>query len=104
MYSYMYKDCITYRLADGISESHLFQVARRIYTQWMKNQPWFVSREIHTNDDGTYTDIVTWDTMEHAKQSEQHMIDIPDADQRYVCYQADSIVSRHLNCILMLWV
>ena len=46
----MYKDIITYQLADGVSEAHLLSTASRIVEVWMRNQPGFIKWEIHKNN------------------------------------------------------
>lgn len=92
----MYTDLISYRLAEGVSEEHLRSVADRVHEHWMKHQPGFLSWEIHKLEDGTYADLVHWDSYEHAKASEQHMGDIPNAAEWQACYDMSSVSSKHL--------
>ena len=56
----MYKDIITYELAEGITEEHLLEVAQDIIDNQMKNLQGFISWEIHKGEDAQYTDIVSW--------------------------------------------
>lgn len=54
----MYKDIISYKLGENISEEHLLNVAIDITKNWLRKQPGFIKWEIHKNNDGGYTDIV----------------------------------------------
>lgn len=53
----MYKDIITYELAENATKEQLIKIAKQIVNDWMKNQVGFIKWEIHTNSNGTYTDI-----------------------------------------------
>jgi len=93
----MNKDLITYQLAENISEAHLLKIAKQIVTDWMTKQEGFISWEINSNSDGSYTDVVSWDTKEAAKLAEKEMANIPNAMDWYSCYKEGTISSQHLN-------
>ncbi|MEQ9593503.1 MAG: hypothetical protein RLN86_12930 [Cyclobacteriaceae bacterium] len=95
----MYKDIISYELAEGISEEHLLTVAKQIVKSWMKKQVGFIKWEIHTSGDKGYTDIVHWKTKEDAKNSEKDMVNIPNAGDWYACYKQGSISSKNLTTV-----
>ena len=87
----MYKDIITYELAENITEDQLLAVASRIIEEWMRELDGFQKWEIHKMKDGTYTDIVYWETMEDAKSAEAEMMKIPNAAEWYGCYKQGTI-------------
>ncbi|MCA9388866.1 hypothetical protein KC644_03860 [Candidatus Berkelbacteria bacterium] len=93
----MYKDIITYSLAEGVSEEQLLKVAGRIVKDWMSQQPGFIKWVINKNSDQGYTDIVYWDSKEAAQKAEQEMVNIPDADEWRACYKEGTIESKSLN-------
>lgn len=95
----MYKDIISYKLAKGISEEHLLKVAKQIIDSWMSKQSGFKNWEIHRNSDGSYTDIVYWDSQDDAKRSEKDMVNIPNAMDWFACYEEGSISSKNLTKI-----
>ena len=95
----MYKDIINYRLAKGISEEHLLNVAKDIIDNWMSKQAGFISWEIHKNNNNGYTDIVCWESQNDAKKSEQDMANIPNAADWLACYEKGSISSINLSLI-----
>jgi hypothetical protein len=95
----MYKDIISYELSDDTTAEQLIKIAGQIVNDWMKNQDGFVKWEIHTNSDGSYTDIVYWESKEHAKQAEAAMVNIPNAAEWYSCYKEGTIASKNLTRI-----
>jgi len=95
----MYKDIISYELADNITQEHLLKVAKQIVTEWMTKQPGFIKWEINTNKDGSYIDIVFWESEAAAKKAEKEMANIPNASEWYSCYKQGSISSQNLSLI-----
>ncbi len=95
----MYKDIISYKLADGISKEHLLEVAQNIIDNWMKNLPGFISWEIHNDEEGRYTDIVSWASKVEAKNAELEMMNIPNAGEWFACYKEGSIQSKAMKSI-----
>ncbi len=93
----MYKDIISYELAEGVSKQHLVKIAGQIVKDWMKNLPGFIKWEIHTNNDGSFTDIVCWKSKEDAKNAEKEMVNIPNASDWYACYKEGTISSKNLT-------
>lgn len=95
----MYKDLITYQLAEGVTEAHLLKVAQQIIDEWMCKLPGFINWEIHRSKDGQYTDIVYWQDEAAAKNAEVEMANIPNASDWYACYQPGSIKGVGLHKI-----
>ncbi len=95
----MYKDIISYELAENISEDQLVNIAKQIVTDWMKKLPGFIKWEIHSNSDGSFTDIVSWESKEAAKNAEKEMANIPNANEWYGCYKAGTISSKNVTII-----
>ena len=93
----MYKDVINYQLADGVDEAQLIDVAEKIVHDWMKKQKGFLGWEINQNEDGSYTDIVSWESADAAKKAELAMVNIPNAGDWYACYNVESISSKKLT-------
>ena len=93
----MYKDVISYRLAENVSEEHLLSVADDVLQSWMSKQAGFVRWEIHKDKDDEYTDIVYWDSEADAKMAEADMMNIPNAGAWIGCYEEGSISTKRLN-------
>ncbi len=95
----MYKDIISYELADGVSESHLNQVAIKVYEDWMKHQKGFVSWEINKNKDGNYTDIVVWENKESAQKSNENMAGMKHSAEWMACYKMETVKSINVESL-----
>lgn len=95
----MYKDIISYELAENISTEHLTKVAKQIVTSWMKKQSGFIKWEIHSNNEGSFTDIVYWESKQDAKHAEKEMVNIPNVSDWFACYKEGTISSKNLTLI-----
>jgi len=95
----MYKDIISYELAEGISEEHLLKIAGQIVNDWMKKLPGFIKWEIHKTQDSSFVDIVYWNTKTDAKNAEKEMLNIPNAGDWFACYKEGTISSKNVNQI-----
>ena len=95
----MYKDIISYELAENKSEEELLKVAGQIVKDWMNKQPGFVNWEIHSNGDGSYTDIVYWVSKEAAKKAELEMVNMPNGAEWFACYKHETISSKNLSVV-----
>jgi len=95
----MYKDIISYELADDVTKEQLLKVAKQIINDWMKHQAGFVKWEIHTNNDGSFTDVVYWESEQDAKNAEKEMVNIPNAMDWFSCYKEGTITSKNITMI-----
>lgn len=95
----MYKDIISYELAEDVSIEHLIAVAKKVVEAWMKDQNGFIKWEIHNDKNGNYTDIVYWESEQDAKNAEKEMANIPNAADWYRCYKKGTIASKNLTTI-----
>ncbi len=93
----MYKDVISYRLAENVSEETLLKVAAEVLASWMTKQEGFIRWEVHREGDGSYTDVVYWDSEDAAKKAEADMVNIPNSKDWFYCYDEGSISTKHLH-------
>jgi len=93
----MYKDIINYELAENVSIEQLLEVAKQVVRDWMMAQPGFISWEIHTNNEGSFTDIVCWQSEKDAKNAEKDMMNLPIATNWFSCYKEGSISSKNIT-------
>jgi heme-degrading monooxygenase HmoA len=66
-------ELVTFRLVRGSSEQ--FIDANAAISDWLKRQPGFVSRHLAERDDGSYVDIVFWQTHEAALAASAKMME-----------------------------
>lgn len=66
-------ELVTFRLVRGSSEQ--FIDANAAVSDWLKRQPGFVSRHLAERDDGTFLDIVFWQSHEAALAASAKMME-----------------------------
>lgn len=98
----MYKDLISYELAEGVSVDQLKTVADTIVTTWMKKLPGFISWEINRVDSNAFIDIVSWETEADARNAEKEMANIPNAGDWFACYKEGTISSKAVKQVKIL--
>lgn len=92
----MYKDLISYELAEGVSLDQLKSVAIKVHSDWMSKQKGFVSWEINETGDGSLMDIVVWESKEDADLSNEKMAGMPHGGEWMACYKMKTIKSTKL--------
>ena len=95
----MFKDIISYKLAQNVTEDHLLSVASNVLKNWMSLQSGFVKWDIHKDSEGEYTDIVYWESPDAAKAAQADMVNIPNANEWFSCYEEGSISSKNLHLV-----
>ena len=95
----MYKDIISYELAENITKEHLISVAKKVVNDWMKKQSGFIKWEITEHTNGSLIDIVYWETKEAAKEAEKEMVNIPNSSEWFGCYKQGSISSKNVTTV-----
>ena len=58
-------EIVTFRLKPGAEAG--FVANNGIMTDWLARQPGFLSRQLGRREDGTWVDIVRWQSMEQAR-------------------------------------
>ena len=66
-------ELVTFRLQKGDTQG--FVDANAAVNDWLKRQPGFVSRHLAERDDGTYLDIVFWQTHADALAASAKMME-----------------------------
>lgn len=66
-------ELVTFRLQKGDTEG--FVDANAAINDWLKRQPGFVSRHLAERDDGTYLDIVFWQSHADALAASTKMME-----------------------------
>ncbi len=93
----MYKDFISYKLAEGISKEHLLKITTRIGKEWLKKQKGFVSWTINEEKDGSFIDLVCWQSKEHAKVAKKNMQNIKKIEEWCHCYKKNRTQTKNVK-------
>jgi hypothetical protein len=96
----MYTDVINYKLAAWVTLEHLYKINKKVYDERMSSLEGFIKREIHTDEEGEYFDLVTRTSKEAAEKAyEAWAPSNPYENERVACYDMTSINSKGLTCI-----
>lgn len=95
----MYKDIISYELAENVSVNKLLETSKKVVTSWMSKQKGFIKWEIHQDKNNEFIDIVYWESEKDAKTAEKEMGNIPNASDWFSCYKEGSISSKNIKTI-----
>ncbi len=70
------------RLAEGRTQQDLLAASERFQNEFLSSQRGFIGRDLVRRDDGTYADIVRWESMESARAIMDKVAD-SEACQRF---------------------
>lgn len=63
--------------------------------EFTRKAPGFVSRQVSRGEDGTWTDLVVWDSMENAKAAQAAFMEQDFAPKLIAGIDKDSFAMRH---------
>lgn len=95
----MYKDLISYQLAQNISKEELLTIAKKVFDEWMVFQEGFIKWEINENSQGSFTDIVIWENKESCNKAHQNMSNCKHLNEWIKCYNPSTISNSPLEGI-----
>ncbi|TPL04072.1 MULTISPECIES: hypothetical protein [unclassified Mesorhizobium] len=58
-------EIVTFRLKPGTEAS--FVASNGVITDWLARQPGFLSRQLGRREDGSWVDVVRWQSLEQAR-------------------------------------
>jgi hypothetical protein len=67
----------------------------------MRKQPGFISWQINKLADGSYKDLVQWESKETAEAATVAMAEIPQDSPWYACYDMTSVSSAPMSEVKM---
>lgn len=86
-------ELVTFRTLDAKPDD--FLDANGPISDWLRRQPGFVSRHLAMKDDGTWIDIVFWETHESALAASNKMMDEMGQSEAMTMIDPMSIVMSH---------
>ena len=87
-------EIVTFRLAEG-TDADAFTKAARALEPMLRASGDAISRTLSHDDDGLWTDHITWTTMEAAKAAAERIMSDPVAAPMMQMIAPDSVVMRH---------
>jgi antibiotic biosynthesis monooxygenase (ABM) superfamily enzyme len=91
-------EIVTFRLKPGTEAG--FVANNRVMMDWLARQPGFLSRHLGKRDDGTWVDVVRWQSMEQAQAAaDRIMAEIGDSEAVQAIDPA-TVDMRHAEVVL----
>ena len=88
----------TYRAADGVSQAGLREVSLRL-APLLETMPGFVSRQVSMAENGTWTDVVIWASLQAALDAADAFGTFPDGAVFFERVDADSVTVDHSTIV-----
>lgn len=87
-------ECVVFRLAEGSDQTEFLDNAQ-LMSEWVKDQPGFVSRNLSCTDEGEWIEHIEWTSME-AAQAAAALIGNDDKTRPFVAaIDGPSLTMRH---------
>jgi hypothetical protein len=87
-------EIVTFRLNDGVSDAD-FIAAGAATLEPSSKLPGFISRQLVSTSEGVWTDLVAWETMDHAKAAMEAFGSIPEANVYISLINMESLSLTH---------
>ena len=84
---------ISFKLADGASVGDFLAASKKVHDEVLSKQKGFISWNVLAHED-TWTDLVTWETMEDAVNGETAGQNNPVSHEFYAFLDPSSIESK----------
>jgi antibiotic biosynthesis monooxygenase (ABM) superfamily enzyme len=91
---------VIYRLKPDISRDHFLEVSARA-TEWLRNRPGYLGRELLQDDSGQWVDLVRWTTIENALSAASDFMAVPQAAAFMDAVEPESITMLHPRRVVL---
>jgi antibiotic biosynthesis monooxygenase (ABM) superfamily enzyme len=71
-------EIIIYRLKPGVDRDQFMEISTRA-TDWLRQRPGYLGRELLEDDNGQWVDLVRWVTMDDALAAASAFMEVPEA-------------------------
>jgi len=91
-------EIVTFRLKPGTEAG--FVANNGIMTDWLARQPGFLSRQLGRREDGTWVDVVRWQSMEQVRAAADHIMAEIGGSDAVQAIKAASVDMSHATIAL----
>jgi len=91
-------EIVTFRLKPGTEAG--FVANNGVMTDWLARQPGFLSRHLGKRDDGTWVDVVRWQSMEQAQAAADRITAEIGDSEAVQAIDSASVDMRHAAIVL----
>ena len=87
-------EIVIYRLKADVDRNQFMEISDRA-TEWLRNRPGYLGRELLEDDSGQWVDLVRWATMEDALAAASAFMEVAQAAAFMAAVEPDSITMLH---------
>ena len=87
-------EIVIYRLKTDVNRDKFMEISARA-TEWLRNRPGYLGRELLEDDSGQWVDLVRWTTIEDALSAASAFMELPEAAAFMDAVDPESITMLH---------
>src|SRR5919107_1567577 len=87
-------EIVIYRLKADVDRDQFMEISDRA-TEWLRDRPGYLGRELLEDDSGQWVDLVRWATMEDALAAATAFMEVPQAAAFMDAVEPDSVTMLH---------
>lgn len=89
----------SFKLKEGVNEAEFLNASEKFQKVFVEKQEGYVSRKLVCSNDGTWCDVVTWNTEENAHAVNKAMNENEIAQQYCSFMDFNSVEVKHLYIV-----
>lgn len=93
-------EIVIYRLKPDVNRDQFLEISARA-TEWLRNRPGYLGRELLEDGSGEWVDLVRWATMEDALAAASAFMETPEAAAFMDAVEPESITMLHPRRVVM---
>lgn len=92
-------EIVIYRLKPDVDRSRFIEISTRA-SEWLRQRPGYLRRQLLEDDSGQWVDLVRWATMEDALAAASAFMDVPEAIAFMDTVEPESITMLHPRSVV----
>jgi antibiotic biosynthesis monooxygenase (ABM) superfamily enzyme len=87
-------EIVIYRLKADVDQDQFLEISARA-TEWLRNRPGYLGRELLEDESGLWVDLVRWATIDDALAAANAFMAVPEAAAFMDTVEPESIIMLH---------
>ena len=92
-------EIVIYRLKPDMDQSRFMEISTRA-SEWLRQRPGYLGRQLLHDDSGQWVDLVRWATMDDALAAASAFMDVPEAIAFMDAVEPESITMLHPRSVV----
>ena len=87
-------EIVIYRLKPAVDRDQFMEISDRA-TDWLRQRPGYLGRQLLEDDSGLWVDLVRWATMDDALAAAGAFMEVPEAAAFMDAVEPESVIMLH---------